>query len=83
MRDLAFAHNGIFDLDVHSIPAGKGEPAHLHFDIRYLAHTASPHAIVIDANESKDLAWVPLERAEALIDEEAGSRVIQKIRSRH
>ena len=70
---------GIFDLDVHAIPAGKGEPDHLHFDVRYLARTASPDRITIDRNESNDLAWVPLDEAVALMNEEASSRVIRKI----
>jgi 8-oxo-dGTP pyrophosphatase MutT (NUDIX family) len=82
LDDLALVHDGIFDLDVHTIPAGKGEPVHLHFDVRYLARTAAPQAIALDANESKQLSWVALDRAEQLIDEEAGSRVIRKIRSR-
>ncbi len=82
LRDLALAVDGIFDLDVHVIPAGKGEPEHRHFDVRYLARTASPGAVVIDRAESNDVAWVPLERAGALMNEAASSRVIQKIRSR-
>lgn len=81
LRDLELA-DGIFDLDVHVIPAGRGEPEHRHFDVRYLARTATPHAVVIDRNESNELAWVPLDRAEALMNEAASSRVIQKIRSR-
>jgi 8-oxo-dGTP pyrophosphatase MutT (NUDIX family) len=82
LRDLALALDGIFDLDVHVIPAAKEEPEHRHYDVRYLARTAAPHAVAIDRNESNDLAWVPLDRAEALMDEAASSRVIQKIRSR-
>jgi 8-oxo-dGTP pyrophosphatase MutT (NUDIX family) len=81
LSDLAPAGDGIFDLDVHAIPAGKGEPDHLHFDVRYLAQTSAPHAIARDANESDDLAWVTLDRAEELLAEEAGSRAIRKIRS--
>ena len=82
LTDLAFAHDGIFDLDVHPIPAGKGEPDHLHFDIRYLARTSAPHAISRDASESNDLTWVALEGAAERLCEEAGWRVIRKIRSR-
>lgn len=82
LRDLELAVEGIFDLDVHLIPAGKGEPEHRHFDIRYVARTATPAAVAIDRKESNDLAWVPLGRAEALMNEAASSRVIQKIRSR-
>lgn len=26
---------GLLDVDVHEIPAGRGEPAHLHFDLRW------------------------------------------------
>ncbi len=81
LGDLALVGHGIFDLDVHAIPAGKGEPDHLHFDVRYLAQTSAPHAIARDANESDDLAWVALDRAEHLMAEAAGSRAIRKIRS--
>jgi 8-oxo-dGTP pyrophosphatase MutT (NUDIX family) len=82
LADLALAHDGIFDLDIHPIPAAKGEPDHLHFDIRYLARTSSPDSIALDAVESNDLAWVALDLAEGLMGEEAGARVIRKIRSR-
>jgi 8-oxo-dGTP pyrophosphatase MutT (NUDIX family) len=70
---------GIFDIDVHAIPAGKGEPDHLHFDVRYLARTYTPDRISIDRNESNDLAWVPLARAVPLMNEEASARVVRKI----
>lgn len=70
---------GILDLDVHGIPAGKGEPDHLHFDVRYLARTRNPEGITIDADESNDLAWVPLADAVSLMNEEASSRVVRKI----
>jgi 8-oxo-dGTP pyrophosphatase MutT (NUDIX family) len=82
LGDLAFAVDGIFDLDVHLIPAAKGEPEHRHFDVRYAARTATPDAVVLDRAESNELAWVPLDRAEAIMREAASSRVIQKIRSR-
>lgn len=82
LRDLALAADGIFDLDVHVIPAAKGEPEHRHFDVRYVARTASPDAVVLDRAESNELAWVPLADAEAMMNEAASSRVILKIRSR-
>jgi len=82
LDDLVLLNDGIFDLDVHVIPAARGEPEHRHFDVRYVARTASPGAVVIDRAESNDVAWVPLDRAEVLMNEAASSRVIQKIRSR-
>ena len=82
LRDLALVFEEIFDLDVHGIPAAKGEPDHRHYAVRYVAVTATPGAIAIDVEESEELAWVPLDRAEELMNEEASSRVIRKIRSR-
>jgi 8-oxo-dGTP pyrophosphatase MutT (NUDIX family) len=78
---LRFAQDdaGIFDLDIHGIPAAKGEPDHDHFDVRYLARTASPHAITIDRAESNELAWVTLERAAELMHGPESHRVLRKI----
>ena len=78
LRDLQII-GGIADLDVHRIPAGRGEPEHRHFDVRYIARTASPEAIVIDAKESNDLMWVDLDRAAALMRGDESLRVIRKI----
>ncbi|HJT18736.1 MAG TPA: NUDIX domain-containing protein [Thermoanaerobaculia bacterium] len=78
LRDLDVI-GGIADLDVHVIPPGRGEPEHRHFDVRYIARTASPEAIVIDAQESNDLIWVDLDRAAELMRGEESLRVIRKI----
>jgi 8-oxo-dGTP pyrophosphatase MutT (NUDIX family) len=80
LRDLQLARDGIADLDVHVIPAGRGEPEHRHFDVRYIARTRSPQAIVIDAQESNELMWVDLDRAAALMQGEESLRVLRKIR---
>ena len=79
LTDLELLRDAVVDLDVHAIPAGRGEPDHFHFDVRYVARTSAPRKIVIDASESKDLAWIPLERAELLMNEAASSRVIRKL----
>ena len=77
--DALDLHDGIFDLDVHAIPAGRGEPEHEHFDVRYLARTAEPESIRLDDAESKALAWVPLDRAAALMPGSESQRVLRKI----
>ena len=82
LQDLRLLGDAILDLDVHTIPAGRGEPDHVHFDVRYLAHTLDPAKITMDLNESNQLAWIPLDDAESLMSEAASSRVIRKIRSR-
>ena len=53
----------IFDLDIHGIPARKEDPAHYHYDVRFLIRDESGEAFVV-SEESHDLAWVPLERLE-------------------
>ena len=47
----------IFDIDIHLIPArpAKGEPAHYHYDVRYLLR--APHEQYAISQESDDLAW--------------------------
>ncbi|HEX9493482.1 MAG TPA: NUDIX domain-containing protein [Thermoanaerobaculia bacterium] len=72
-------HDGIADLDVHVIPAGKGEPLHRHFDVRYIARTALPDAIAVDVTESRGLMWFDLQRAAERMAGEESLRVIQKI----
>jgi 8-oxo-dGTP pyrophosphatase MutT (NUDIX family) len=79
LADLRLVGQSIFDLDIHGIPAAKGEPDHDHYDVRYLAHTASPEAIMIDRAESNELAWVTLERAAELMPGPESHRVIRKI----
>jgi len=71
--------DAILDLDIHRIPAGRGEPEHDHYDVRYLAWTSTPGAIRIDRAESNDLAWVTLDRAAGLMGGPESLRVIRKI----
>jgi 8-oxo-dGTP pyrophosphatase MutT (NUDIX family) len=79
LGDLALVADGIFDLDIHGIPAGKGEPDHHHFDVRYVARTASPDRLMMDRAESNELAWVSLARAAELMPGAESQRVIRKI----
>ena len=47
----------IMDVDIHPIPArpDRGEPAHFHYDIRFLMQ--APHERFAISDESDDLAW--------------------------
>ncbi len=51
----------IFDVDVHEIPLRGNEPAHLHFDLRFLFSV--PESIKIERNllETNDIAWVQID----------------------
>jgi 8-oxo-dGTP pyrophosphatase MutT (NUDIX family) len=68
----------IFDVDRHWIPPRKSDPGHYHYDLRFLleADPAEPLAI---SSESKDLAWVELERVATLNPEESMARMVRKI----
>ncbi len=50
---------GIFDIDIHPIPARKDFVAHDHYDIRFLLEANMEEPLII-TEESHDLAWVPL-----------------------
>ena len=41
IADLELEHDGLFDLDVHSIPARREALAHEHFDLRFLFRARS------------------------------------------
>ena len=66
----------IFDLDVHPIPARGREPAHHHFDVRFLVRANDDRYRVSD--ESVALAWVAAEGVGALTDRESVLRMSRK-----
>ncbi|HVS30277.1 MAG TPA: NUDIX hydrolase [Thermoanaerobaculia bacterium] len=79
LPDLTLLATRFIDLDVHPIPAGRGEPPHRHFDVRYVARTLEPESMHIDPEESSDLAWVDLRRAAEMMNEAGSARVLRKI----
>ena len=69
--------SSIFDVDMHEIPARPNEPAHFHYDIRFLL-VADKAAPLLVSSESKDLAWVALEQIEEFTQEESVLRMARK-----
>ena len=70
---------GLFDIDIHSIPAnpGRGEPAHQHFDLR-LAFRAGSNAITA-STEVAAAKWVPLEEVRAAGADRSVRRAVSKL----
>jgi|SRR5579872_2017674 len=82
LDDLRLVGRGLVHVAVVEVPAGKGEPAHLHGDLRFVLATDSPERAVPE-NELARLRWlsfpealaevgtdnlaVLIERAEALL----------------
>ncbi len=79
LTDLAPLDGRILDVDVHVIPAGRGEPEHEHHDVRYAIVTHAPASLTMDAAESKALAWLTLDEAKARMNEPGSSRALAKL----
>ncbi|PTY03130.1 NUDIX hydrolase [Opitutaceae bacterium EW11] len=77
---LALVSPAIFDVDRHWIPERKGEPAHWHYDVRFLIE-ADPEEPLVTSYESKALAWVELDRIQELSSEESLLRMARKSRN--
>lgn len=71
--------DAIFDVDVHPIPARDNEPAHYHYDVRFLLEADRTIPLVI-SSESRDLAWVALDEVAALSDDASIMRMLAKTR---
>lgn len=70
----------LLDVDVHPIPAHAAEPAHEHFDIRFLFR--SPERALIDSDEVLGARWVPLPEVEAIRSDASVTRAVSRIRLR-
>jgi len=66
----------IFDLDVHEIPARKSDPAHYHYDVRFVFEAEREDFAV--SEESLELAWVEVANLEAFTDEVSMLRMASK-----
>jgi len=78
LASLGLVTGEIYDVDRHWIPARGEEPAHWHYDLRFLL-TADPAEPLVVTSESRALAWVELERVATLNPEESMARLVRKI----
>jgi 8-oxo-dGTP pyrophosphatase MutT (NUDIX family) len=69
---------GVFDIDIHPIPARPSEPEHEHFDLRFLFVAPSP--TFIRTNEVADVKWVPLTELPSVTHDESVLRAVRKLR---
>lgn len=74
------AMHGIFDVDIHTIPALRDEPSHDHFDLRYLFVAEEANAVA--GSDASDVRWCPLERVSPLESDESVMRAVRKIQRR-
>jgi 8-oxo-dGTP pyrophosphatase MutT (NUDIX family) len=64
------------DVDIHAIPARKGEPEHLHLDTRFLVR--APAGVRERASdESLELRWFDLRDADAIETDDSVRRLLR------
>jgi len=70
---------GIWDMDIHPIPANdkKGEPGHLHHDIRFLFRLREDAGFTV-SDESLGLEWVDYDAAMARVTSAGMRRLLRK-----
>lgn len=79
LTDAPHVGEGIFDLDVHDIPATPKEAAHQHFDVRFAFEAEpGPGGAAPASPEALALRWVPLEVVAELAPEPSLLRMVEK-----
>ncbi len=77
---LVVASDRPFDLDIHEIPARSNEPAHWHYDLRYVL-IAPQDAVHSLSAESKELRWFTADEMARLPLDAGLERMLRKWRS--
>jgi len=77
--EIVLLQDSIFDIDVHLIPARAEIPEHYHYDIRFLFQAKKTDFVV--SAESKELAWVELDRVANLLNDESVLRMCRKCKA--
>jgi 8-oxo-dGTP pyrophosphatase MutT (NUDIX family) len=79
LTDLDAFGSGIFDLDVHPIPARGAAPAHEHFDVRFaFVSQTLEHRAGSDAEAAR---WVLLDEVQQVESDESVLRATRKLAS--
>jgi 8-oxo-dGTP pyrophosphatase MutT (NUDIX family) len=77
LSDLELLTPAPFDLDVHDIPALRGDPAHAHFDVRFLFR-ARQRAFRA-ASDAKAARWVQLSELRIEMSDRSVMRAVEKL----
>ena len=76
LADARLVSEGIFDIDIHGIPARGSLAAHDHMDIRFWFESSQTHTILSD--ESHELAWMDREAIDRVTHEQSIWRMVNK-----
>ena len=74
--DARLEGEGIFDVDIHTIPAGRS-PRHLHFDVRFLFRARDER--VVAASDALAVRWVALAEVAAQNSDASVMRAVRRL----
>lgn len=77
LTDLVREGTGLFDIDVHRIPAYGNDPGHFHWDLRYVFRATGRDVFRL-SEESHELRWVEIHDLHRLTQEESMLRMARK-----
>jgi len=63
ISDLQLWSPFLFDIDIHLIPAHRAEPAHFHYDCRFVLQAIADETFRV-SEESHDLQWIFIDQLE-------------------
>jgi 8-oxo-dGTP pyrophosphatase MutT (NUDIX family) len=78
LRNFSTLQNGIFDIDIHLIPARNNFPEHFHYDVRILLCASREEKLIV-TEESHDLAWISLDDIGSLTGNDSLIRMAKKV----
>jgi 8-oxo-dGTP pyrophosphatase MutT (NUDIX family) len=78
LSELSLLAPAPLDLDVHDIPALRGDPPHAHFDVRFLFR--APSLEVQAGSDAKAARWVPLDEIDLEMSDRSVLRAVEKLR---
>lgn len=78
--DLTLATAGIFDVDIHAIPPRNEEPAHDHFDVRFLFRANDLNAVA--ASDALAVRWLHMGEINNEISDRSVMRAVEKLKAR-
>ncbi len=67
----------LFDVDIHPIPARRGDPAHLHYDARFALRAVGDERFRV-SDESHALRWVAIDELATVTTEPSMLRMARK-----
>jgi 8-oxo-dGTP pyrophosphatase MutT (NUDIX family) len=70
----------ILHVAVVPVPAGRGEPAHEHADVRYVLSTGRPDEIVPESPAAR-VRWLPIDEAVSAVSEDNVREGLRRLRA--